>query len=1301
MVFKPFSTLTRRSSKALAHGYAQSFAAASQSSYASTQTPLSQFNHNRLGKSSIKRKNNLYSHALHTAASSRPSPYGADSHHEQTLDQYAIAWQRQQPNEEWQQPPNNKKIGWIHSAGLPARLLEADIESGSLKEPVSTKRVHTTPLVEDAKRAQEDQAQASTVRQASDVIAEEIEIVSQNVQESSDRQISALDSPPSLIDDLSAKTTPYLESIIPVVSKAELFQSDVNKKPTLVSNDAFEHIAALEAAGEFDQIPAVFSELHRLGVVAPTKTYNSLVLSAIRLSHSASQVVPKALDIYTDMLRRNVKPDDITYTRLLELLSLKALEVAENGASLEQMKIRFQLPHMPSGFLLRSRETEEAIAREDDSLHLALKLFDLSTTRTPAPQFPSSVYRLLLEACAKKGESDHMIQIYSHMESHKVTPFAASYPAMIQALATAGDLESAVVCYNEYRDLAMADNNGALTLLDRADEDVYAAVVRSYLICDRKDGAEGFIGKILISLQDPELEKQMQQTRDAVMVDGLVQQSLINNDIPGAIEVLERPLISDFKRTQAITRIIIAAADQAQVDVAARLYEEIHDKKISRRPAISMLAMYLRLGDLSTARVTWSSIMSLPSLGREMVEPTAAYVLASIESGFVDEALMQARVAFNNIRSAITVPKEQRDVADLIDESVEVISQQILQKGIIPSAQGSMSFMWTMVENGGLLTPVVEQLLAGLGPQEIVNLSWEDLKLIAQIEAGIVEKGNSTLDVAHFARFAHILETIASSRMPVDARTLELIDSALSKVALRNPELVMTWNAYVRPQPAQHFTMQSRSFQTRTPAGYESHDPYSNTLDSRGSSILVDELERQGPSSAACLNEALTRFRNIRRVGRHPRYIAYGKLITTAAKEGRKGLVNEIFEMAKHDMPLLPSYPVVKHGWTTILDSIVGAYLTLGDRTMAAEYHQQLLDIGTVPSANTFGLYITTLKESTKTFDEATEAVKIFLRAKAEGVEPTSFLYNALIGKLGKARRIDDCLFYFGEMRSLGTRPTSVTYGTIVNALCRVSDERLAVELFDEMESMPNYKPRAAPYNSMMQFFLNTKRDSSKVLEYYKRMQSRNIQPTMHTYKLLIDTYATLEPINLEAAEGVLDTIRSTGQKPEGVHYASLIHAKGCVLHDLLGARKIFSSVISLPEIKPKASLYQAMFESLVANHAMGETDVLLQDMASRKVEMTPYIANTLIHGWATEGNIEKAQASYRSISRDQREPSTYESMTRAYLAAEDRTAASAVVNEMLSRGYPSAVSGKVLELFGHGGDRFVNVTTTTTPVVA
>ncbi|POR33037.1 Pentatricopeptide repeat-containing protein 5, mitochondrial [Tolypocladium paradoxum] len=473
---------------------------------------------------------------------------------------------------------------------------------------------------------------------------------------------------------------------------------------------------------------------------------------------------------------------------------------------------------------------------------------------------------------------------------------------------------------------------------------------------------------------------------------------------------------------------------------------------------------------------------------------------------------------------------------------------------------------------------------------------------------------------------------------------------------------------------------------TPTVSSFEDNfDPYAHNTDFKGSSLIADDLEGSHGRKGSRLNEALNRFRNMRRAGRHPRYITYAKLISAAARDGKMELCHDILAMARTDMPLMAQYAIVRYGWSSILDAMVGACLTMGNRGRAEQYHQELLEMGATPSANTFGLYITTLKDSTKTFDEASEAVRIFHRAKTEGVEPSSFLYNALIGKLGKARRIDDCLFYFAEMRALGIKPTSVTYGTIVNALCRVSDEKFAEELFDEMEAMPNYKARPAPYNSMMQFFLTTKRDKSKVLAYYERMKSKGIAPTSHTYKLLVDTHATLDPVDMTAAEQVLDMIRGSGQRPEPVHYASLIHARGCVMHDMEGARKLFDTVVRDSLVPVNASLFQALFEAMVANHQVADTEPLLVQMRRKGVELTPYIANTLIHGWAAQKNMDKAQGIYDAVVREKREPSTYEAMTRAFLAVEQRERAKGVVGEMLTRGYPSAVVNKVLELLGGG----------------
>ena len=1297
MVFKPFSHLARRSTKAFAHGYAQSLAAASQSSYASTSTPLGQFNHHRFGKSGTTHyRDGFHTSAIQSTSSTKIgalSP-GADSNNDGSLDAYFAAWQRHQPGDEWQQFQFTKRIGWKNPSsphGKETHKGAPGLRDDVVHHDVAINRAYSTSAVEDLKKHHQDINTATTTVKPDHI----------GVKDNADRPPIAAkaDNPPSITHDdkeeaLLEPATRAIELEIDTDSQitraASPLSSRASEKIALSSysstdsNYHAEHISSLECSQKYEEIPVVVESMLRSGFVPSVKAYNSLILSAINLTTASSVVVRKALDVYSDMLRRTVLPDTRTYTLLLELLSIRALEVVDLKLGLEQEKTRFGGTRGKGSFLLHSREAEQEILAEDDSLSIAMRLFDISTGTSHNRSFSAGTYRVLLTACARYGEVDQMIRVYSHMEANKVVPFASVYPPMIRAFATSGDLRSAIECYSEYKNLAIADNSGTLSLLDRADNDVYAAVATSYLLCRKRAGADRFFNKVVGSFGTDASQDDLQAARDTIVLYSFVKERLDTGQFEDALKLLETNPISAEFRAEAIKQIATTAADNSRVEVASQAYKALSGEADVTNSSIAMLAMFIRMGDIASARNIWSTLSTSTKLSHALVEPTAMYAVALIEIGNVDEGLMQARQSFNRIRSASHMPKIQKEASELIDESIELIGYVLAKNGVVPSPEASMSFMWAMIENGGLVAPVAEQLLAGLGLEDILKLSWQDLKLALQVEAGILGQGNGGLNVAHSTRFAYLLETALANRMPLDNRTSELIDLSLNKIGHYRSDLAMQWRDHMHSTSGPGSTSSYLANSNLRSTLSDSFDPYATTLDQRGSTVIIDELEKQGPNSSMNLNEALARFKNIRRAGRHPRYIAYAKLIGAAAKDGRINLVHDLFGLAKQDMPFLAQHLTVKHGWTTILDAMVGACLTAGDRKMATDYHKQLLEMGAVPSANTFGLYITTLKESVKTFDEATEAVRIFHRAKAEGVEPSSFLYNALIGKLGKARRIDDCLFYFAEMQARGIRPTSVTYGTIVNALCRVSDERFAEELFDEMESMPNYKPRPAPYNSMMQFFLTTKRDSSKVLEYYQRMQSRNIRPTMHTYKLLIDTYATLEPINLTAAEGVLETIRSTGQSPEAVHYASLIHANGCVLHNMAGARSIFDDVISKCKARPQACLYQALFESMVANHCVRGTISILKDMSIAGVELTPYIANTLIHGWALEKDIIQAKSVYDSIGMEKREPSTYEAMTRAYLAVEDQDRASNVAYEMLSRGYPSAVSNKILELVGH-----------------
>ena len=934
------------------------------------------------------------------------------------------------------------------------------------------------------------------------------------------------------------------------------------------------HLTTLSEAGRYAEIPAVFEAMLVADVKPIASAYNALLMAAIHMPIDRMEAISKALDVYTDMMRRKVLPDSDTFDILVGLLASRSLELSVKKTQLEEKRLRYGGMDEPGKFMFASHELEHAIASEEDRLDYAIKLFENSVALQKAA-YSSETYHQLISACAQSGRLSDMLQLFGHMETNKVTPFAATFPAMITAFANASDLVSAVECYEEYRNLAISHDAGESSLVDRLDAQVYAAVINAYVMCDKLPGAMKFYQRI--HEQYGVVATDMKNVLiNSGFVQGFTKRGIFHASMDWA-QSIERE-----SQAQALSEIATAAADNGDKATAVAAYASLTESfpsALSRTtgPTTALLALHVRSGDVATASKYWHVLQNpLVEVSSTLIEPTAMYAVALIGSGQVAEGLTESEIMFDRIRQS-SDGRSNPAVVDEIEEGAAFISRFMQARGMTD-------------------------------PRENVSPP-------------------SSFQASPFAS-----------------------------------------------------TPTASSFEEPT-----NFDPYAHNTDFKGSSLISDDLEGSHGRKGPRLNEALNRFRNMRRAGRHPRYITYAKLISAASREGKMDLCHNILAMARADVPLLPQYAVVRYGWSSILDAMIGASLSIGNRTLAEQYHQELLSFGSAPSANTFGLYITTLKESTKTFDEASEAVKIFHRAKAEGVEPSSFLYNALIGKLGKARRIDDCLFYFAEMRALSIKPTSVTYGTIVNALCRVSDDKFAEELFDEMEAMPNYKARPAPYNSMMQFFLTTKRDKAKVLSYYERMLARGIAPTSHTYKLLIDTHATLEPINMTAADAVLERIRSSNMTPEGVHFASLIHARGCNLHDIEGARRIFDSVIKGNSIAVNACLFQALFEAMVANHQVADTEPILAMMRERRVELTPYIANTLIHGWAAEKDIAKAARIYSAVGRERREPSTYEAMTRAYLAVEERDKAQGVVTEMLNRGYPSAVVNKVLELLGGG----------------
>jgi len=1316
MVFKPFTHLARQSfGKTLTHGYAQSVVAATQTS----TTPFAPFGShasNKYGRPATAQHyapfHNVSEASARSAKAGQHAVEGKENQGE-GLVAYYEAWQKQQQrgegeDKDWKQFQFPKRIEWKSPSVFPdgIALGRADVHTRpeSVIDQRSLDRAYSANDADGIRKAQDKAAEAAAIAQVDEAIANVISEIQQSSSARVDPQTSKTSAPQH--GDIKASPVDTERSISPLLMSAGVTaetsirsgSSDnalASSPQQAADSYAFlDHISKLDDTQAYSEIPGVFESMLVSGIKPTVKAYNALLASAVHLATSYHRAVAKALDIHADMLYRNIFPDTAFYSTLIQLLSHRAINVSETQATVDKRHKRYGDLHEGGRNVLTSSDSEHAIQMQEDALNTAMKLFETSISAHNDRHFPAETYLDIITACAYHGRLEDMVRIYQHMESHKVKPYSMLYPPMIEAFAKSNDLNGAQMCYDQYKSLATAANAGEDVIIDRKDNEVYAALIKAYLSYDRANGALKFFNEIVKSYGNAAGEPKKQQVeafKDHVIQNALVQHQIEAGNFSAALKIAEEHDLTPDARIQAIEKTCAGAADLGNLEVATEAYRKLSPYRQQPNEAtLAMLALHCRRDDPVAAEEYWGYLNTAPLLDRSFVDPARLYASTLIKSGRVDDGLFQVQAAFRRIRGSAP-PHAQAEASVQIDEAIESIAMAVAGASLRPSAFGSMALLWAMNDNGGLIAPVAEQLLPNIVPGSFASLTEQEIILALQAASAVILEHETSREILGASGFADLFHKATTSTSVLGGHVVALLNEVIAKLSIMRPDLANEWQSYQYRKPQQAHSqpvltpLPNAAIKSAAPYT-DSFDPYAASTDFKGSAIITESLDNH--RNSAGLNEALNRFKNIRFAGRHPRYIAYAKLINATAKEGRINLTHEILEMARKDVPFLPEYAVVLHGWTSILDAMVGACLTAGRRNSAEQFHQEMLAMGAAPSANTFGLYITTLKESTRTFDEATEAVTIFNRALSEGVAPSSFLYNALIGKLGKARRIDDCLRYFQEMRAAGIRATSVTYGTVVNALCRVSDEVFAEQLFDQMESEPNYKPRPAPYNSMMQFLLKTKHDREKVLAYYERMQSRNIQPTMHTYTVLMETYATLEPVNFAAAEGCLDRIRADGQRPEAGHYAVLIKAKGCTLRDIDGALKIFDQVMESGQVRPQACLYQALFESMVANHCMADTEEVLNQMSANGVGMTAYIANALIHGWATENQIAKSKAVYESVPVEKKEPSTYEHMTRAYLTVEDRNSAVATVNEMCSRGYPQAVTGKIVELVGHGANR-------------
>lgn len=248
-----------------------------------------------------------------------------------------------------------------------------------------------------------------------------------------------------------------------------------------------------------------------------------------------------------------------------------------------------------------------------------------------------------------------------------------------------------------------------------------------------------------------------------------------------------------------------------------------------------------------------------------------------------------------------------------------------------------------------------------------------------------------------------------------------------------------------------------------------------------------------------------------------------------------------------------------------------------------------------------------------------------------------------------------------------------------------------------------------------MQFFIGHVPSRERVLHYYNLLRQAGVPPSAHTYKLLIDAYSTLPPIDLVSMERVYGELLSDRNvQLQGTHVGSLITAYGIYGDDLAKAMEVFESGPGGRTFHKDAVVWEAILNVIAHRGTLGDLEAMRQRMISSGIRPTAYVYNVLITGYARAQRLDEARAIFESMGDSvtgvaapnnhpmlltssgyakpqtiteqptnmvYREPSTYEAMIRAEIGAGEIGRAQQVLRRMEARSYPWAVYMRVKAL--------------------
>lgn len=993
----------------------------------------------------------------------------------------------------------------------------------------------------------------------------------------------------------------------------------------------------------------------------------------------------RLLHFYGIMLENRVQPDQKTFETLLEFLLWIRLSAREQNTVLKRCS--FLENTLQEAFLEPNRAALAALETVD-STSVALQIFNASIG-VRDQNYSIELIESLLSACIPEGRVDDAVVLYDYIERNQLPKTLRTYSSLMEVFIKAKDITGAIECFNTWK-------KNCRNIPPHDFWSIYNSMVRCYFEVGNEKAALKFF------------ESALTQTDQAKArpIHNVVVCYASQGEYEKARDFAQKYLSrSEYDISRSLAEIVNAACINGDNEAARTYFKDV--KSLSAFAKVPMaswnyLAALLIDGQLDEMK-TYIRRCVRHQIGLRVAH-LSLLISRYFDAGRVEDALEIA--GYLGDRRAVWDPNEmnKNKVALFNDLFItEVLQRNLLDAKSLPAIV-NIVHMFSKPSQASTLLKFLTAVQKGDFSDVLADdRSTSNLlcRIVMDLEHHVRGVDADTDDEALIVSVRNVVSWM------IDVLTTSKASAGGPNFTSGTVEQLKNFAQYLGLEIGKQDLSSSDQTSASDIASQDqapqplpfSRDVFLSEFHPSVDRLVCLEVSKAIRSADAKLSnkgrfeaklpysQIMASFKDSCTEG-HDQILHPDIFFQAFAHFGRAGDAENARELMPLAIPMIPkmiqSDECLPGAQALFYDAAILLFNNLHDSATAQTYHDHVLQLGFIPSANAYASFIAKMDEN-EYRDSAARALDLFNEARRLGVKPTEYLFNTVIAKLAKARRNDDALTLFQEMKAIGLVPNGVTYGTIINSCCRVGHTAQAEELFSEMEQHPRNQNRIAPYNTLIQHFVQTNKDREKAFFYWDKLLARAIPPTAHTYRLLIEAHGHLSPVDPVAAESVIGLMQANGVQITSIHHAAIIHMYGVVLHDMAAAKRYFD-FWSRSRTRPDDVIFQSIIEAAVRNKDIVEMQSLLNRMQAQRVPLNAYIVNLAIEGYSLVDQLDQARELFDSLPTSGagirgKEPSTYETMIKAYNAASESEKSLEILDLLKTQHYPDAIVNRASAL--------------------